>query len=123
MRRFQLFLASLALMCFSVTQEARAERAASIDYDFVERPPNIPSEFGVTADCSLRFLAIKAIDGFRIDAALWQPGNKMPGVTTLLIGIHGSGDNFSKPPIGFLSPALAIKGYGVLAINTRQHDN
>jgi len=100
----------------------RAEIAASIEYVVVERPPGVPAEFAAPGSVTLRFLAIKAIDGSRVDAALWQPEGKAAGATTLIVGVHGSGGNFVKPPMGFLSRDLAAKGYGVLAINTRQSD-
>src|SRR5688572_992504 len=51
-----------------------AERAASIEYEFVTRPPGVAAEYD---GAGLRFLAIKAIDGARVDAALW------PGSSTL----------------------------------------
>jgi len=69
----------------------------------------------------LGFIALKAIDGERVDAALWQPASKTAPDTTL-IGVPGSGGNFARAPIGPLSSALSAKGYGMLAINTRQHD-
>ena len=100
---------------------ARAETAASIEYNFHDRPPSVPGEFMAPGGINLRFLAIKAIDGFRVDAALWQPDGKAPDATTLFVAVHGSGGNFVNPPLGFLSRDLAGKGYGVLAINTRQH--
>ena len=90
-----------------VASESDAETAASIEYNVVERPAG--------------FLAIKTIDGFRVDAALWQPDDKAADATTLVVGVHGSGENFVKPPMGFMSRELAAKGYGVLAINTRQN--
>jgi hypothetical protein len=40
---------------------------------------------------SLQFLAIKAIDGFRVDAALWQPNGKQPADTPLIV--MALGDN------------------------------
>ena len=100
-----------------------AERAASIDYAFVERPSGLPDEFIATAGVKLKFLAITALDGNRIDAALWQPDGKAAAATTLLVSVHGSGSSYVKPPIGFLGSGLAAKGYGSLAINTRQHDD
>jgi hypothetical protein len=106
----------------ALANPAAAERAAGIDYDFIERPAGLAPEFAAPAGASLRFLAIKAIDGFQVNAALWQPDDKPAAATTLVVSVHGSGDNFAKPPIGFLSPALVAKGFGVLAINTRQHD-
>ena len=118
----RMLLASFAVFAALAGTEVRAERAASIDYDFVDRPANVPAGFQAPASTTLRFLAIKAIDGFRVNAALWQPGDKAAAATTLVVSVHGSGANFAKPPIAFLSPALAAKGYGVLAINTRQHD-
>jgi pimeloyl-ACP methyl ester carboxylesterase len=117
-----MLLASFAVIAVLGAAEGNAERAAGIDYDFVDRPADLPAGFQAPANATLRFLAIKAIDGFRVDAALWQPSNAAAAATTLVVSIHGSGGNFAKPPIGFLSPALAAKGYGVLAINTRQRD-
>src|SRR5215470_3884689 len=101
--------------------QGHAERAAGIDYDFVDRPANLPADFQASDGTNLRFLAIKAIDGFRVDAALWQPKEKLPSTTTLIVGVPGSGGNFvnGTPPI---SPLLSAKGYGVLTISTRQHD-
>lgn len=104
-----------------VASESDAETAASIEYNVVERPAGLPAEFAAPAGVNLRFLAIKTIDGFRVDAALWQPDDKAADATTLVVGVHGSGENFVKPPMGFMSRELAAKGYGVLAINTRQN--
>ena len=50
-----------------------AQIAASIEYDVVARPAGVPSDFEARDGASLKFLAIKAIDGFQVDAALWQP--------------------------------------------------
>jgi predicted alpha/beta-fold hydrolase len=102
---------------------ANAEKAASIDYEFVERNSTIPPSFTAPSDATLRFLQISTLDDSVVDAALWQPKDSDPAQQTIVISVHGSGDNFVKPPIGFLSPALAAKGYAVLAINTRQHDD
>jgi pimeloyl-ACP methyl ester carboxylesterase len=114
--------AAMAIMAIAmVASEANAEIAASIEYNVVERPAGLPAEFAAPAGVNLRFLAIKTIDGFRVDAALWQPEGKTAGATTLVVGVHGSGENFVKPPTGFLSLGLAARGYGVLAINTRQN--
>jgi hypothetical protein len=102
---------------------ANAERAASIEYEFVDRNPALPPAFAASTDNTLRFLRLRTLDQSVVDAALWQPKDSDPAKQTLIISVHGSGDNFVKPPIGFLSPALASKGYAVLAINTRQHDD
>ena len=92
---------------------AAAERAASIDYEFVARPAGVPADYDGPG---LRFLAITAIDGARVDAALWQP----PNAKTLVLMVHGSGESFHGNPNGFLGKGLAERGYAVLAINTRQ---
>lgn len=92
---------------------AAAERAASIDYEFVSRPAGLPADYDGPG---LRFLAITAIDGARVDAALWQP----PNARTLVLMVHGSGETYHGNPNGFLGKALAERGYAVLAINTRQ---
>jgi alpha-beta hydrolase superfamily lysophospholipase len=97
----------------AATVSARAERAASIDYEFVARPAAVAAEYDGPG---LRFLAIKAIDGARVDAALWQP----QGARTLVISVHGSGETYHGNPNGPLARGLAEKGYAVLGINTRQ---
>src|SRR4051794_13659716 len=65
-----------------------AQIAASIEYDFVARPEGLSSDFHLRENASLKFLAIKAIDGFPVDASLWQPNGKQPVDTTLIIMIH-----------------------------------
>jgi pimeloyl-ACP methyl ester carboxylesterase len=104
-----------AILCagLAVALPAAAERAASIDYEFVARPAAVPADYDGP---NLRFLAIKALDGARIDAALWQP----PGARTLVLSVHGSGETFHGNPNGPLAKGLAEKGYAVLGINTRQ---
>jgi pimeloyl-ACP methyl ester carboxylesterase len=99
---------------------AVAERAAVIEYEFIARPADVPTEYEAPVSVSLRFLVLKAIDGSRVEAALWQPGDRLVTATTLVIDVHGSGGTFHGPPNGFLSKELAINGYGVLGINTRQ---
>lgn len=114
---------TLALMVIFAVPNVRAETAVSIEYDFVERPTHVPDAFASSAGVALRFMAIKAIDGERIDAALWQPSDKAAVNTTLIIGVHGSASNFTEGAVGVASPELSRRGYGVLGINTRQHDD
>ena len=59
---------------------------------------------------SLRFLAIKAIDGFKIHAALWQPTNKPPVDTTVIVQVHGNGGNLASLPLRAIARALSVKG-------------
>jgi pimeloyl-ACP methyl ester carboxylesterase len=105
----------VAILCtlLAAALPTHAERAASIDYEFVARPAAVAPDYD---GAGLRFLAIKAIDGARVDAALWQP----PNARTLVISVHGSGDSFHNNPNGFLAKGLAGAGYAVLGINTRQ---
>jgi pimeloyl-ACP methyl ester carboxylesterase len=100
-----------------------AQIAASIEYDFVARPPGLSSDFNQRDGTSLKFLEIKAIDGFRIDAALWQPTSKSPAETPLIVMVHGSGGSYRSPTQSALGPRLSTKGYASLTINTRQHDD
>src|SRR5712692_4757942 len=65
-----------------------AQIAASIEYDFVARPTGLSPDFDQSEGISLRFLAIKAIDGFQVDAALWQPSGKQSADTTLIGMVH-----------------------------------
>ncbi len=111
-------LAAVAMT--AATTGHAAQRAAAIEYDFVDRPATLPADVQAPAGVNLRFLAIQAIDGLRVNAALWQPESKQPNATTLVITVHGSGGSYTGPPNGHLSRNLSPKGYGVLAINTRQ---
>jgi pimeloyl-ACP methyl ester carboxylesterase len=99
-----------------------AQIAASIEYDFVARPAGLSSDFDPREGTSIKFLAIKTIDGLQLDASLWQPSAKQPANTTLIVMVHGSGGSYQRAPEGALGPRLAVKGYASLAINTRQHD-
>jgi len=70
----------------------------------------------------LQFLSIKAIDGFEVRAALWQPENKLPADTAMIVQVHGSGGNLASFPLRVTARALSAKGYAALSISTRQHD-
>lgn len=94
-------------------------RAAGITYRTVPRPDWVPDDFVAPSGVRQRFLAISAIDGFRVDAVLFEPRNRRPSETTLVLRVHGSGGNY----VGFEMPRLSAEGYAVLAINTRQHDD
>jgi pimeloyl-ACP methyl ester carboxylesterase len=98
-----------------------AQIAASIEYEAVQRPAGLPENFQAAPGTSLQFLAIKAIDGFRVDAALWQPSGKQPADTPLIIMALGD-NNYHSPPQSTLGRGLAEKGYAALAINTRNRD-
>src|SRR5215468_2089091 len=52
-----------------------AQVAASIEFDAAPRPAGLPEDMQPLPGASLKFLAIKAIDGSKIDTALWQPDN------------------------------------------------
>jgi hypothetical protein len=95
--------------------------AASIEYEVTPRPAAVPESFQGGPALSLQFLTIKAIDGFRVDAALWQPSNKQPASTPLIVMALGD-NNYYSPPQSTLGRGLAEKGYATLAINTRNHD-
>ena len=82
MPKARMLLASISIL-FALVGMARAETAASIDYAFVERPANLSPDFEASGGTSLRFMAIKTIDGFGVDAALWQPTEKAVAKTTL----------------------------------------
>src|SRR5262245_38238496 len=91
---------AVAFTVFAVlaATDGYAERAASIEYDFIGRPESLPQGFDAPAGTTLRFLAIKAIDGSRVNAALWEPAGKSAAMTTLIIGVHGSSGNFATSP-------------------------
>src|SRR5262245_1038600 len=119
LRRRKLLAASAAIavasaglwMTFQPNPCFAAQIAASIEYDF-----------RAGEGASLRFLAVKTIDGMAMDAALWLPNDKQPTDTTLVVMVHGSGGSYRRAPESALGPRLASQGFAALAINTRQHD-
>ena len=117
----------VSLLIVMVQGAGAAQPAGSIEYEPVARPTGLPADFvapagASLAGASLEFLAIKTLDGFRVNAALWRPGGRAAADTTLVIAVHGSGGNYAGNPVGFLGRGLVVKGYAVLGINTRQHD-
>jgi pimeloyl-ACP methyl ester carboxylesterase len=100
-----------------------AQIAASIEFDAAPRPAGLPEDMQPLPGASLKFLSIKAIDGFKIDAALWQPDGVPPGRSTILVQVHGSGSNLAELPLRAVARALSAKGYAALSISTRQHDS
>jgi len=97
-----------------------AERAVSIEYEFVQRPAEVAKDFTAAPRSNLRFLTIKAIDGSTVDAALGEPTERTPANSTLILAVHGSGGRYDGAPIAFLMRLLTGSGFPVLAINTRQ---
>jgi pimeloyl-ACP methyl ester carboxylesterase len=96
--------------------------AESIEYEIIPRPAGLPNDMQPLPGASLRFLSTKAIDGFKVEAALWQPENKAPVDTTMIVQVHGSGGNLGSFPLRALARVLSAKGYAALSISTRQHD-
>ena len=99
-----------------------AQVAASIEFDAAPRPAGLPEDMQALPGASLKFLSIRAIDGFKVEAALWQPDEAQPGRTTMLVQVHGSGANLAELPLRTVARALSAKGYAALSISTRQHD-
>jgi pimeloyl-ACP methyl ester carboxylesterase len=96
--------------------------AATIEYEIIPRPAGLPDDMQALPGALLQFLSIKAIDGFEVQAALWQPENKAPVDTTMIVQVHGSGGNLGSFPLRAPARALSAKGYAALSISTRQHD-
>lgn len=92
---------------------------AAITYRTTPRPGWVPDDFVAPKNARQQFLTIDAIDGFKVDAVLFEPRDRKPSDTTLVLRVHGSGGNY----LGFEMPGLSAAGYAVLAINTRQHDD
>jgi pimeloyl-ACP methyl ester carboxylesterase len=115
----------LTILClaFGSTPSKTAQLAASIEYENVARPADVPADLQPLPGASLKFLSIKAIDGFLVQAALWQPEAKPSAETTLIVMVHGSGGSFARAPNSTLGRSLSSNGFAALAINTRQHDD
>lgn len=109
-------------MTFASHPVESAQVAANIEYQTASRPDGLPDDMQPLPGASLRFLSIKAIDGFKVEAALWQPDNKPPAETTMIVQVHGSGSNLAELPLRAIARALSPKGYAALSISTRQHD-
>lgn len=120
--RLAWFLFAAVSMSFTPPSASAAQVAASIEFDAAPRPSGLPDDMQPLPGASLKFLSIKAIDGFRIDAALWQPDNTRPGGTTMIVQVHGSGSNLAELPLRAVARALSPRGYAALTISTRQHD-
>jgi hypothetical protein len=124
-KRLSSSLWGLTVLCltFCLTPSNAAQLAASIEYETIARPADVPGDLQPLPGASLRFLSIKAIDGFLVQAALWQPEAKAPAETTLIVMVHGSGGNYARAPNSTLGRSLSGNGFAALAINTRQHDD
>jgi len=96
--------------------------AASIEYETAPPPVGLPDDMRALPRARLSFLSIKAIDGFAVAAALWQPEDRPPADSTLLLQVHGSGGNLATLPLRMIACGLSPRGYAALTINTRQHD-
>jgi pimeloyl-ACP methyl ester carboxylesterase len=96
--------------------------AASIECETIPRPAGLPDDMQPLHGAWLQFLSIRALDGFKVEAALWQPENKPPSDTTMIVQVHGSGGNLASFPLRVTARALSAKGYAALSISTRQHD-
>jgi len=126
-RKFLHLAAGAAALSASISMLApsslgAAQVASTIEFDTAPRPSGLPDDMQPPPGASLKFLLIKAIDGFKIDAALWQPENKPPATTTMIVQVHGSGGNLAGLPLRAEARALSAKGYAALTISTRQHD-
>ena len=116
-------LVSGCVVLGAASPSSAGQIAASVEYEFASRPVGLPDDFQPIAGTSLRFMSIKAIDGFQIEAALWQPDAKPLADTTMIVMVHGSGGSYRRAPESALGPRLAANGHATLAINTRQHDD
>jgi pimeloyl-ACP methyl ester carboxylesterase len=111
-----------AILAGLATTTEAAQIAASIEFDAAPRPAGLPEDMQPHPGTSLKFLSIRAIDGFKVDAALWQPDGVPPDRSTILVQVHGSGSNLAELPLRAVARALSSKGYAALSISTRQHD-
>ncbi len=120
--RLAAILLGIATGSFSPSLAPAAQIAASIEYEAAPRPAGLPDIMQSLPGASLSFLSIKTLDGYRMAAALWQPDNKPPADTVMMVQVHGSGGNFAGLPLPAVARAMSPKGYAALAISTRGHD-
>jgi predicted alpha/beta-fold hydrolase len=96
-----------------------AQIAASIEYETASPPTGLPDDMQALPGASLRFLSIKAIDGFKVQGALWQPTNKPPADTTMIVQVHGSGGNLYSLPLRAIGRALSGQGWNATSRSSR----
>jgi hypothetical protein len=84
-----------------------AQIAASIEHEAALPPSGLPDDMEPLPGASLRYLAIKAIDGFKVQAALWRPEKRPPAETTIIVQVHGSGGNLASLPLRVIARALS----------------
>jgi pimeloyl-ACP methyl ester carboxylesterase len=121
-RFLSVLAAALVAAVLVLPAPASAAQAAAITYEFTAKPAAVPATFTPAAGGRVRFLTITAIDGNKVDSALWEPAGKAPASTTMVVAVHGSGADYIDDPMTFLGRGLSAKGYAMLAIDTRQHD-
>src|SRR5260370_152376 len=112
---------AIGIVSLLLSSPELGQTAASIEYQFTSRPSDLSDDFQPTSGTDLKFLSLKAIDGNKIDGALWQAQQKAVSDTTIIVMIHGSGGSYRRSPESALGGRLAAKGYAALAIDTRQH--
>jgi pimeloyl-ACP methyl ester carboxylesterase len=95
---------------------------ASVSYQVVDRPAQVPPSFTAPDGVDLTFLSYTAIDGSTNLAAHVQPHATAAAETTLIVYVHGSGGNFYGSVAGNEVMPLAQHGYAGLTISTRGHD-
>jgi pimeloyl-ACP methyl ester carboxylesterase len=122
MRRLSAFAAALVAAVLVLPAPAFAAQAAAITYEFTARPAAVPATFVAAPNARVRFLTLTALDGYHVESALWEPAGKSPATTTMVIAVHGSGADYIDDPMTFLGRGLSAKGYAMLAIDTRQHN-
>jgi pimeloyl-ACP methyl ester carboxylesterase len=122
MRILSVLAAALVAAVLVLPAPASAAQAAAITYEFTPKPAAVPATFTPAPNARVRFLTITAIDGNRVDSALWEPAGKTPANTTMIVAVHGSGADYIDDPMTFLGRGLSANGYAMLAIDTRQHD-
>jgi alpha-beta hydrolase superfamily lysophospholipase len=120
--RFAFLLFVTAAAGLTPLRAGAAQIAASIEFDAAPRPSGLPDDMQPQPGASLKFLAIKTIDGVKLDAALWQPDKVQPSRATMIVQVHGSGSNLAELPLRAVARALSPKGYAALTISTRGHD-
>jgi predicted alpha/beta-fold hydrolase len=117
------------VIVFASMPISAAQIVATVEYEPIPTPTasTVPAsahwamqEMHPLQGATLSYLSMKAIDGFRVIGALWKPEGKLPATTTMIISVHGSGNNFTSPTTRAVGRNLSPKGYAVLAINTRQ---
>jgi pimeloyl-ACP methyl ester carboxylesterase len=89
-------------------------------YQEINKPEYVPPEFSGGTNILVRYYQLRNdSSGHTINGSLWQPNEKKPRETTVILGMHGTLGNYFSATIGFLFQKMVARGFAFFGINMR----